>query len=186
MIEAELKARVRNPEHVHALLEERAAGRAEVYHDTYYDTPEQTLTGGDRELRVRTVHGPDSTRTMLTYKGARVDEVSGSKPEHETTVEDPAAIHAMLRGLGYEPVIEFEKRCRNHSFEAVGRKLFATLVQVPEVGGQHWIELETIVPDEQLQDALADVRAVLAELGIADGDLTTEQYTDVVAASRER
>ncbi|BBA99295.1 hypothetical protein RVR_5850 [Actinacidiphila reveromycinica] len=185
MIEAELKARVRDPEHVHAELESRADGRAEVYHDTYYDTPGRELTDGDRELRVRTVHGPDSTSTVLTYKGARVDEASGSKPEAETPVEDAAAVHAIVRGLGYTPVIEFEKRCRNYDFKARGRSMLATLVQVPEVGGQHWIELETIVPDDQVDAALADVRAVLAELGIEDGDLTTEQYTDAVAAARQ-
>lgn len=185
MIEAELKARVHNPERVLAALEARAAGRAEVYHDTYYDTPDHELTAGDRELRVRTVHGSDSTRTVLTYKGARVDAASGSKPEAETAVEDAAAVHAIVRGLGYEPVIEFEKRCRNYTVESAGRTMLATLVQVPEVGGQHWIELETIVPDDQLDDALADVRSVLAELGIEDQDLTTEQYTDAVAARRK-
>ncbi|MEW1862386.1 class IV adenylate cyclase [Streptomyces sp. NPDC088194] len=185
MIEAELKARVRDPEHVHAELEKRAVGRAEVYHDTYYDTPDRELTGGDRELRVRTVHGPDSTRTVLTYKGARVDDASGSKPESETAVTDASAVHEIVRGLGYTPVIEFEKRCRNYSIEAHGRSMLATLVQVPEVDGQHWIELETIVPDDQVDAALDDVRAVLVELGIEDGDLTTEQYTDAVAASRK-
>ena len=184
MIEAELKARVRHPEDVLAALESRAAGRVEIYHDTYYDTPDRELTAGDRELRVRTVHGQDSTRTVLTYKGARVDEASGSKPEAETRVEDPAAAHAILRGLGHVPFLEFEKRCRNYSFEARGRSMLATLVQVPELDGQHFIELETIVPDEQLDQALADVRAVLAELGVEDDDLTTEQYTDAVAAAR--
>lgn len=184
MIEAELKARVRDPERVHAELEARAAGRAEVYHDTYYDTPDRELTGGDRELRVRTVHGPDATRTVLTYKGARVDEASGSKPESETAVTDAGAVHEIVRGLGYMPVIEFEKRCRNYEFEARGRSMLATLVQVPEVDGQHWIELETIVPDGELDAALADVRAVLAALSIEDDDLTTEQYTDAVAAAR--
>jgi hypothetical protein len=34
LIEAELKARVRNPEDVLAALESRAASRVEVYHDT--------------------------------------------------------------------------------------------------------------------------------------------------------
>lgn len=183
MIEAELKARVRDPEHVHAELEKRAAGRAEVYQDTYYDTADQAISGSDRELRVRTVHGADSTRSVLTYKDARVDEASGSKPEHETRVEDPAAVHAMLRGLGYVPLIAFEKRCRNYDIEACGRQMLATLVQVPEIGG-HFIELETIVEDSDLQAALGDVRDVLVELGIEDGDLTTEQYTDAVAASR--
>jgi adenylate cyclase class 2 len=184
LIEAELKARVRDPERVLAGLESRAAGRAEVYRDTYYDTPGRELTDEDRELRVRTVRGPEATRTVLTYKGARVDEASGSKPEAETAVEDAAAVHEIVRGLGYTPVIEFEKHCRNYGFTSRGRRMLATLVRVPEVGGQHWIELETVVPDGELAAALVDVREVLADLGIEDGDLTTEQYTDAVAAAR--
>lgn len=184
MIEAELKARVRDPERVHALLEERATGRPERYEDAYYDSPDQAISGGDRELRVRTIHGADDTRSVLTYKDARVDEASGSKPEYETGIEDPGAVHAMLEGLGFVPLIRFEKRCRNYDLEARGRKMLATLVRVPEVDGD-WIELETIVEEDQLHDALTDVRAVLAELGIEDSDLTAEQYTDAVAASRK-
>lgn len=185
MIEAELKARVHDPARVLALLEERATGRAEVYQDAYYDTAEQDLSGSDRELRVRTIHGADDTRSVLTYKGARVDDASGSKPEHETRVEDPAAVHAMLRGLGYVPLIQFEKRCRNYDFTAHGRLMLATLVRVPEIDGD-FIEVETLVEPEQLAAALADVRTVLAELGIDGGDLTTDTYTDAVAASRTR
>jgi adenylate cyclase, class 2 len=185
VIEAELKARVRDPEGVHALLEERATGRPEVYADTYYDATDQAISGSDRELRVRTVHAADDTRSVLTYKDARVDDASGSKPEYETRVEDPAAVHAILKGLGYVPMIQFEKRCRNYDIEARGRKMLATLVRVPEIDGD-WIELETIVEGDQLHDALADVRAVLGELGIEDDDLTTEQYTDAVATSRKR
>jgi adenylate cyclase class 2 len=185
LIEAELKARVRDPERALELLEERATGRAEVYQDAYYDTADQALSGSDRELRVRTIHGADDTRSVLTYKGARVDNASGSKPEHETCVEDPSAVHAMLRGLGYVPLIQFEKRCRNYDFTAHGRKMLATLVRVPEIDGD-FIELETLVEPDQLPDALADVRAVLGELGIDVGDLTTDTYTDAVAASRRR
>jgi adenylate cyclase class 2 len=183
LIEAELKARVRDPERVHALLEERAAGRAEVYADTYYDTPDRQLDFSDRELRVRTIHGADDTRSILTYKGARVDDASGSKPEHETRVEDPGPVHAMLKGLGYVPLIAFEKRCRNYAFEHAGRRMLATLVRVPEIDG-HWIEVETRAEEDDVQAALDVVRAVLAELGIGDGDLTTETYTGAVAASR--
>lgn len=183
VIEAELKARVEHPARVMAALDERATGVAEVYQDTYYDLPDGSLTAGDRELRVRTVHSPDDTRSILTYKGARVDETSGSKPEFETRVDDPTAVHAMLRGLGYRPHIEFEKRCRNYRFEAAGRDMHATLVRVQEIGGT-FIELETQADQDDLDAALSDVRAVLSELGIDEGDLTTEQYTDAVAAQR--
>jgi len=184
VIEAELKAKVHQPERVHAELEKRAAGRAEVYQDTYYDTAERALEASDRELRVRTVHGADETRSVLTYKEARVDEASGSKPEHETRVEDPGPVHAMLKGLGYEVAIAFEKRCRNYDFTAYGRRMLATLVSVPEIDG-HFLEVETMAEEGDLHDALHDVRSVLGELGIDAADLTTETYTDAVATSRK-
>ncbi|MET9610574.1 class IV adenylate cyclase [Streptomyces sp. NPDC006512] len=184
MIEAELKARVHAPEETLRRLDERAVGRAEVYQDTYYDTADGALGARDEELRVRTVHGEDETRTVLTYKGARVDEESGSKPEHETRVDDAQAVHAMLCGLGYVPAVAFEKRCRNYVFQARGRKMLATLVRVPEVDGT-FLELETLVAEKDVAGALDDVREVLAELGIGAEDLTREQYTDAVRARRE-
>lgn len=183
MIEAELKAVVHDPAAVMAALDKRATGIVEVYHDIYYDRPDGSLTAGDRELRVRTVHGPDDTRSLLTYKEPRVDAASGSKPEFETRVDDAGAVHSTLRGLGHVVHIEFEKHCRNYQFEAAGREMLATLVRVPEVDGV-WIELETQAEQGDLNAALADVRAVLAELGIGEDDLTTEAYTDAVAAAR--
>ncbi|MEV4870813.1 class IV adenylate cyclase [Streptomyces syringium] len=183
MIEAELKVRVHDPDGIMTQLERRAPGRAEVYQDTYFDTPDGALRGEGRELRVRTVRGPDGTRAVLTYKDAPVDDVSGSKPEHETRVDDPDTVHAMLRGLGYVPSIAFEKQCRNHEFEAHGRRMLATLVRVPEIDGA-FLEVETLVKDDELSAALEDVRAVLDDLGFTERDLTTELYTDAVAAAR--
>ncbi|WKX70859.1 class IV adenylate cyclase [Streptomyces sp. XD-27] len=186
MIEAELKARVRVPETMLRALEERATGRPEVYHDTYYDDLSGSLGASDRELRVRTVHGAHETHSLLTFKGPKVDEASGSKPEHETRVRDVEAVHAMLRGLGYAPAIAFQKRCRNYEFDALGRRMLATLVRVPEIGGT-FIEVETLVAHEgDVQAALVAVRGVLRELGVADGDLTTELYTDAVRSARGR
>ncbi|MEV7600519.1 class IV adenylate cyclase [Kitasatospora sp. NPDC089797] len=184
-IEAELKAVVRDPEGVLQLLEHwYGAGRAEVYRDTYYDAPDGSLMGGDRELRIRTVHGPDDTRTVLTYKGARVDTASGSKPEAETRVDDAEAAHEIVRGLGFAPRIQFEKRCRNYDFGRDGRRLLATLVRVPELDAT-FIEVETEAHgQDDLGPALVVVRAVLTSLGIGEDDLTTELYTDAVAAAR--
>lgn len=183
MIEAELKARVHAPEAVMRELEELAPARVEVYQDTYYDLPDGALDKRDQELRVRTVHGADGTRTILTFKDAKVDEVSGSKPEHETRVDDAEAVHSMLRGLGYVPVIAFEKRCRNYEFERAGRSMLATLVRVPEVDGT-FIEVETLVDEDDVQAALDDIRAAIHALGIGPEDLTRERYTDAVVARR--
>lgn len=164
-------------------LDERATARVEVYRDTYYDRPDGSLEKTGQELRVRTVHGADETRTVLTYKGAAVDEESGSKPEHETRVADADQAHAILRGLGHVQLIAFEKRCRNYDFTARGRQMLATLVRVPEIDGT-FLEVETLVDEDQVTAALEDIRAVLAELGIGPQDLTRETYTGAVAAQR--
>jgi adenylate cyclase class 2 len=77
-----------------------AAARAiRVYADTYFDHNAR-LGATDRELRVRTVHGVTSTRSVLTYKKPRVGAVSGAKPERETVVADlhqHCAAYAALR-----------------------------------------------------------------------------------------
>ncbi|WP_030682733.1 class IV adenylate cyclase [Streptomyces sp. NRRL B-1347] len=183
MIEAELKARVREPEQVVRRLDERATARVEVYRDTYYDRPDGSLEKAGEELRVRTVHGADDTRTVLTYKGAAVDEESGSKPEYETRVEDAGQAHAILRGLGHVELIAFEKRCRNYDFEAYGRQMLATLVRVPEIDGT-FLEVETLVDEADVAAALEDIRATLADFGISPEDLTKETYTGAVAERR--
>ncbi|WP_030185213.1 class IV adenylate cyclase [Streptomyces sp. NRRL S-813] len=183
MIEAELKARVHAPEAVMRRLDQLAAARVEICQDSYYDRPDGSLEKADQELRVRTVHSGDGLRTVLTFKNAAVGEVSGSKPEHETRVEDSQAAHAILQGLGYVPVIAFEKRCRNYDFEARGRHMLATLVRVPEIDGT-FLEVETLVDEEEPAAALDDIRSVLKALGTGPEDLTRETYTHAVVAQR--
>ncbi|WP_159923400.1 MULTISPECIES: class IV adenylate cyclase [Nocardia] len=183
MIEAELKARVHDVESVQAALSARSDGRRSRYQDTYYDVADARLSSEGRELRVRTITAYDERRSLLTYKEPVVDVASGSKPEYETEVADPAVIDAVLRGLGLSELVSFEKGCINYRFSSEGRELLATLVTVPELDGT-FIELETVVPEAELAEALEVVRTTLRQLGITDSDLTTEQYTDAVLATR--
>lgn len=185
MIEAELKARVADPAAVRAALV-AIAGEPEraTYEDTYLDRVGE-LAAGDRELRVRTVTTAAGARTVLTYKGGIVDKTSGSKSEAETTVTDRDAILAIVEGLGFAPVIEFTKRCENFQLPTPGgRTALATVVTVPELDGT-FLEVETLVEDEaDLSAALDDLQALLLDLGLTPDSLTTELYTDAVAAAR--
>ena len=46
----------------------------------------------------------------LTWKGPKVpDPILKIRPEHETGVEDGEALEAILRALGFEPVLRMEK-----------------------------------------------------------------------------
>lgn len=92
-------------------------------------------------------------------------------------------VDEIFRALGLEHLVAFEKHCANYRFTAKGRDLLATMVTVPEIDGT-FVELETLADEAGLTAALGDVRAVLGELGIAEDDLTTEQYTDAVIRAR--
>jgi len=184
MIEAELKARVRDPDQVRQLLTARAAEHASVYHDTYFDRPERSLTTAGRQLRVRVMEQERRRRCLLTFKDAAVDTASGSKPEHETEIGDPDTVGVILRALGLEPAVAFTKKCANFTFDADGRQVLATLVRGPELDAT-CLEVETLVEDQtDLEKALGVVRRVLGDVGIPEADLTTELYTDMVARRR--
>jgi adenylate cyclase class 2 len=180
MIEAELKARVHDPETLHERLSKLGVGERNTYRDVYYDRPGRELTADGRELRLRTI---DGNRTLLTYKDAAVDVASGSKPEHETQVTSATAVDALLSGLGLEVMVAFEKQCTNYRFRANGRDLLATVVTVPEIDGT-FLELETMTDPDGTNAALADIRTVLSHLGISEQALTTDLYTDAVMSAQ--
>ncbi|WP_207944936.1 class IV adenylate cyclase [Actinomadura rubrisoli] len=183
MIEAEVKARVRDPGALRERLRGRAPEEVSTYWDIYYDRPDGSLTSEGRELRLRVIDRSSTRRALLTYKEAAVDSASGSKPEHETKVADPAVIDAVLRALGAVEYVRLTKHCANYRFTAAGRDMLATVVTVPELDGT-FVELETVAAEDDVDAALADVRAVLADLGIDQDDLTTEQYTEAVLQAR--
>jgi adenylate cyclase, class 2 len=183
LIEAELKARVRDPAALRDALRRLASEEISVYRDTYYDRPGRELTTQGRELRVRVMETSGVRRAVLTYKEPPADAASGSKPEHETKVADAAVVDEILCALGLEHLVAFEKHCANYRFTARGRDMLATMVTVPEIDGT-FVELETLADEAGLAAALGDVRTVLGELGIGEDDLTTEQYTDAVMRAR--
>jgi adenylate cyclase, class 2 len=183
LIEAELKERVHDPDTLRARLRRLASEEISLYRDTYYDRPGRELTAQGRELRVRVMETSGVRRAVLTYKEPAADAASGSKPEHETKVADAAVVDEILHALGLEHLVAFEKHCANYRFTAKGRDMLATTVTVPEIDGT-FVELETLADEAGLAAALGDIRAVLGELGIAEDDLTTEQYTDAVMRAR--
>jgi adenylate cyclase class 2 len=57
-------------------------------------------------LRTRSYAG----QSRLTWKGPKVpDPILKIRPEHETGITDGASLEAILRALGYEPVMRMEK-----------------------------------------------------------------------------
>ncbi|HEU5469531.1 MAG TPA: class IV adenylate cyclase [Actinophytocola sp.] len=182
-VEAELTAVLRNPAQVRAALAGRADPEITAYADTYYDRPDHSLDAAGYELRVRTITMGKTAHTVLTYKQPSVTDW-GAKPEHETTIADAEVLRTIFTGLGLVELIAFRKDCENYRFTAHGLSLVATVVQIPELDGQTFLELETMAEPDDLPAAHRVLQTVLDELGVGAQDLTTESYTDRVAASR--
>jgi adenylate cyclase, class 2 len=185
VIEAELKADVHDRQAVLDGLSSRTQGRASIYRDCYYETPSRELSSRGQELRLRTIDSSD-VRHLLTFKEAAVDDESGSKPEHETQIEDRNAVERTFLGLGYVVDIEFEKQCLNFRFSECGRDFLATVVQVPEIGDASFLELETMVPSaDDVPAALEHIKQVFVTLGIDPvSALNPRYYQEMVTTFR--
>ncbi len=108
-LETELKLRIPATGPFRPLLE--ALGFHEV---TPMQLEVSVLWDRDGELRaagsaLRTRVYADQTR--LTWKGPKVPDVMLKiRPEQETGIENSQALEAILRALGFEPVMRMEKR----------------------------------------------------------------------------
>lgn len=182
MIEAELKARVKDVEAVRTWLRARAEEEEATYHDTYYDWPDHRLDAEGREIRLRTIITPINTINLLTYKQPPSDTASGSKPEHETAIGDPDAVSVLLRDLRMVELVSLTKHCQNFRFEYDGRQVLCTLVTVPELDGI-FLEVETQSEENDLDSSLVVVKSILGSMDLL-GSLVTDAYTDSVMQVR--
>ena len=107
-LETELKLRIPATGPYRPLLE--ALG----FHEVHSAQPEISVLW-DREGHLRAAGSALRTRsyagqTRLTWKGPRIpDAMLKIRPEQETGIEDLASLEAILRALGYEPVMRMEK-----------------------------------------------------------------------------
>lgn len=168
MYEVEIKVRA-DHEAIRGALEERGAATLSTVTqiDSYYDAPMREFAETDEALRVRheRAEGEEGrspnrdAETTLTYKGPLVDEDSKTREEHETVVEDGAAIEATLSALGFEPVATVEKRRERFALEGYT----VTLDAVTDLG--EFVEVETEA-EEEIDEAREGAIAVLESLGL--------------------
>ena len=107
-LETELKLRVPSVEAFSSLLPSLGFGLVQPESEEVsllWDRGDE-LRARNSALRLRHYAG----KATLTFKGPRVpDPQFKIRPEHETEVSDPEATEALLRGLGYLPVLRMVK-----------------------------------------------------------------------------
>jgi len=144
-------------------------GPTEHETNTLLDDPGMSLTARGEALRVRETAG----RGLVTFKGkASVSRGVKTRTELESGVQSPATLRRIFAALGYTPRFFYEKRRTVWRFEAPGRPL-VTLDETP------------IGLFAEIEGTDEGVRALAAELGLAETDLLHDSYVALYRAARE-
>lgn len=166
MIEVEVKAHAPDLSDVARKLKVIGAQwiREEYQEDIYFNAPHKDFAKTDEALRVRKVTDDESKKTFITYKGAKLDEISKTRVEIEMGVEDPLQAATIFENLDFRPVATVKKHRTIYSLD----DLIITLDRVKGAG--EFVEIEKNTEEgEDYQEVLNHIFAVYEKLGITDG-----------------
>ena len=175
MIEVEVKLPIEDAEAlISKLIEMGFSDAGEIFEsDTYFTHAHHDFWKLDEALRIRRCeHIPSGEKTaVVTYKGAKMDQVSTTRPEYETGVEDPDTFQKILEAIDFSPVIPVKKLRHSYCKEDI-------TVCVDKVSGLGaFMEVEILVEDAiDRRQALGQIGSLLQELGYNMSDTTRRSY----------
>lgn len=166
MIEVEVKAHAPNLNEIEEKIVEIGASLEgeEYQEDLYFNAPHRDFAQTDEALRIRKIKKENSEETYITYKGAKMDNVSKTRKEIEVEVENPSKVADILQSLSFRPVATVRK---NRIIYTLG-ELIITLDKVHGVGDFVEIEKET-AEGEDTKEALNEIFATYSKIGIENG-----------------
>lgn len=144
--------------------------------DVYFDAPHRDFAARDEALRLREQTESDGPRTVLTYKGPRLEEATKTRTEHETMVGSRDEMQAALTALGFSTAARVEKTRERYAFE----DCTITLDHVAGVG--EFVEVEATVTEDAIERAQDRVTETLEELGLADSERLQTSYLELLAS----
>lgn len=169
MYEIEIKARAQHETVRKKLINMGAiAVETEKHLDIYYNSPYRDFCTTDEALRIRSVNG----KSILTYKGKKIDTVSKTRPEYETEVDGESA-REILNALGFIESGVVSKQREIFKFD----NLTIALDHVDDLGD--FIEVEKQAMDN-VEAHLCDIFDFLKNFDIKPEDSITTSYLEMV------
>ncbi|WP_292467841.1 class IV adenylate cyclase [Methanolobus sp.] len=169
MLEIEVKARA-DHEQVKELLTNMGAEVIGVQRhcDTYFNAPHRDFAKTDEALRIRSVDG----RSVMTYKGKKLDSVSKTREEFETEVDSSNA-RSILFALGFYESGVVRKKREIFKYE----NMTICLDKVGTFG--EFIEVE-ITAESDVETHSKTIFSFLEKLGISENDSIRTSYLEIV------
>jgi adenylate cyclase class 2 len=176
MIEVEIKIPVSNLREVRAKLTGKGFvhERSLIEKDTYFDGGVYGIRKSGQALRVRQICDQDTGEVMseINFKGKKMDSVSMSRPEYETTVGDGEIAGKIFEEAGFYPVEPVVVKKREI---LAWENVQACLDEVKGLGT--FLELEIMATDETGRaPALERIKTLLEELGHTMEETTRASY----------
>ena len=167
-VEVEIKLKINSRTDIERVLEETGFVRADLVleSDTYYTSDHHDFAALDEAFRVRSTENRMTGKrsATITYKGAKMDNISMTRQELETTVGDAKICRKILEHIGFRPIPPVEKLRQYFHRE----NITACVDTVTNLGD--YLELEIIVETEEKKEA-----ASVKEEDAVPMDLTEEQ-----------
>lgn len=169
MLEIEVKVRA-DHQQVKKLLADMGADPIGVQHhrDTYFNAPHRDFANTDEALRIRWVNG----RSVMTYKGKKLDTVSKTREEFETEVAGGNA-RSILLALGFYESGFVKKTREVFKYE----NMTICLDNVGDLG--EFIEVE-IIAESDIETHKKQIFSFLKKFGIGEEDSIRTSYLEMV------
>ena len=182
--EIEIKLPISDRENVRAKLLDRGFEKEASIRecDMYYNSEYHDVKKRGEALRIRKSTDLLSGRSQaqINFKGKKIDQVSMSRQEYETVVENPEYMEKILTALGFSPVAGVQKT-RDYLKRD---EMTACLDQVDGLGD--FLELEVIAADESSREEYLDrMEQLLTELGLSLKDTVTTSYLSMLAGEKD-
>lgn len=178
-IEVEIKLKINDKESIEKTLTEIGfcKGKFVLESDTYYMAEHHDFVALDEALRVRCIEDrlTGERSAAITYKGAKLDHISMTRQELETSVGDGEICREILERIGFWPVPVVEKLRQYYHRD----NITACVDAVTNLGD--YLELELIVDTEEKREAALDqLEQILHTLGYSMRDTTRTSYLSML------
>lgn len=179
MIEVEIKIPVSDCNEIENKLKYLNFQKGELVEevDTYFTSDVYDFKENDMALRIRRTKNIDTKkcRSYITYKGVMLDEVSMTREELETELEDGIIGEKILKAIGFREVIPVKKL---RQYYLLGN-LTVCIDHVENLG--NFLEAEIIVSAErEREEALCHIRKLLEKLGYSMKETTRISYLSML------
>lgn len=169
MYEVEIKARAEHVDIRKKLVTMGATHIGIEHHlDTYYNSPWRDFSATDEALRIRSVNG----KSILTYKGQKVDTISKTRPEYETEIDGDNA-RKILNALGFKESGIVNKQRDVFKF----KQMIIALDHVDNLGD--FIEVEKQA-EEDIEKHRTEIFDFLKILNIQADDTLRTSYLEMI------